>query len=260
MNLSVVVITYNEAKHIKRCLDSVQGLADEIIVVDSGSKDITKDIAQSCGAIVVHQDWLGFGEQKNFANNLTTNDWILSLDADEALSFELKEEISVVMKRPFYNVYSMNRLNKYCGKWLRHGGWYPDTKLRLFNKNFAHWNTNRVHEILEVVSNVSIGKLKNNILHYPFDSITEHKQRTEKYALLGAEQIFLKGNKPNFWKIYFSGCFRFFRNYVLKGGFLDGYHGFWASKITAQAVSKKYAEAARLFYVNHSVNMKHKTI
>jgi len=245
--LSVVVITYNESKHIKRCLDSVQDIANEIIVVDSGSTDHTVAIAQSCGAKVIDRDWLGFGEQKNFANSLTKNNRILSLDADEALSSELKEEISAALKKPDYEVYSMNRRNRYCGKWLRYSGWYPDAKPRLFNKEIACWNTNRVHETLEVAPNVAIGKFKFDLLHYPFDSIDEHKKRAEKYALLGAEQLFLKGKIPNFFKLHFGGFFRFFRDYVLKLGFLDGRPGFWACKITAQAVSKKYAEAMRLF-------------
>jgi len=245
--LSVVVITYNEAKHIKRCLDSVQDIANEIIVVDSGSTDHTVVIAQSCGAKVIHQDWLGFGSQKNFADSLTKNYWILSLDADEALSCGLKEEIRVTLKNPEFKVYSMNRRNRYCGKWLRHSGWYPDTKLRLFKKEVACWNTNLVHEILEVNPNTSIGKFKFDILHYSFDSIHEHKQRSEKYALLGAEQLFLKGKIPNFFKIYFGGSFRFFRDYVLRLGFLDGRFGFWACKISSQAVSLKYKETMRLF-------------
>jgi glycosyltransferase involved in cell wall biosynthesis len=245
--LSVVVITYNESKHIKRCLDSVQDIANEIIVIDSGSTDNTVVIAQSCGTKVVHQDWLGYGEQKNFANSLTQNDWILSLDADEALSSELKEEIIVELKNPRFKVYSMNRCNRYCGKWLRFSGWYPDTKLRLFNKNAAYWNTNRVHEILMVDLNIPVGKFKSDILHYPFDSVVEHKQRAEKYALLGAEQLFLKGKKPNCFKLYFGASFRFFRDYFLNLGFLDGNSGFWACKITAQAVSKKYREAIKLF-------------
>jgi glycosyltransferase involved in cell wall biosynthesis len=245
--LSVVVITYNEAKHIKRCLDSVQGIANEIIVVDSGSTDDTVNIARSCGAKVTHQEWLGFGEQKNFANSLTKNNWILSLDADEALSSELKEEISAELIILRHKVYSANRRNRYCGKWLRHSGWYPDTKPRLFNKNFAYWNTSRVHEILIVEPNISIGKLKFDLLHYPFDTIYEHKKRAEKYALLSAEQIFLNGKKPDFFKLNFGGSFRFFRDYILKLGFLDGRAGFWACKITAQAVSKKYVLAMELF-------------
>ena len=245
--LSVVVITCNESKHIKRCLDSVQGIANEIIVVDSGSTDDTVKIAQSCGAKVIHQDWLGFGEQKNFANSLAQNRWILSLDADEALSADLKEEMCAILQNPHYKVYSVNRRNRYCGKWLRHSGWYPDTKLRLFDKNVAHWNTYRVHEILEVAPNMAIGKLTFDLLHYPFDSIEEHKKRAEKYALLGAEQLFSKGKKPNFFKRYFGGSFRFFRDYILKLGFLDGRPGFWACKITAWGVSKKYTEAMRFF-------------
>ena len=245
--LSVVVITYNESKNIKRCLDSVKGIADEIIVVDSGSTDNTVAIAKSCGAKVIHQEWLGFGEQKNFANSLVQNSWILSLDADEALSSELKEEITLVLKNPYYKVYKINRRNRYCEKWLRYGSWYPDTKLRLFNKNIAQWNTNRVHEILMVDKNISIGKLKSDMLHYPFNSIQEHKKRADKYALLGAEQIFFSGKKPNIIKLLFSGSFRFFRDYFLKLGFLDGYFGFWACRITAQSVSKKYNESMRLF-------------
>jgi glycosyltransferase involved in cell wall biosynthesis len=249
--LSVVVITYNESKHLKRCLDSVQDIASEIIVVDSGSTDDTIVIAQSCGAKVIHQDWLGFGEQKNFANSLSQNDWILSLDADEALSLELKEEITAEIKNPNYHIYSVNRRNRYCGKWLRYGGWYPDTKLRLFNKNFACWNTNRVHEILVANSNSSFGKFRSNLLHYPFDTLNEHKQRAEKYAFLGAEQIFLKGKKPSFMKLYFGGYFRVFRDYFLKLGFLDCWHGFWACWITARAVSKKYGKAKLLFRLRY---------
>ena len=245
--ISVVVITFNEAKHIKRCLDSVQGIANEIIVVDSGSTDDTVKIAQSCGAKVIQQDWLGYGEQKNFANNLTKNNWILSLDADEALTPELKEEMVSELQNPKHQVYSINRCNRYCGRWLRHSGWYPDTKQRLFHKNFAYWNTHRVHEILVVKPNGSIGKFKYDILHYAYEQVDEHEKRTEKYAYLGAEQIFINKKKPSFIKLYFGGTFRFFRDYILNLGFLDGRSGFWACKITAQGVSKKYALAMQLF-------------
>jgi glycosyltransferase involved in cell wall biosynthesis len=245
--LSVVVITCNESKHIKRCLDSVQDIANEIIVVDSGSTDNTVEIAQASGAKVIHQDWLGYGEQKNFANSLTKNDWILSLDADEALSPELQEEIRVELMNLQHKLYCANRLNNYCGKWLRHSGWYPDTKPRLFNKKYAHWSNSRVHEVLIITPNITIGKFQSDILHYPYDSINEHKLRTEKYAVLSAEQIFLNGKKPSFFKLHFGGSFRFFRDYVLKLGFLDGRAGYWACKITAQGVSKKYALATGLF-------------
>jgi len=252
-SLSVVVITHNESKHIKRCLDSVQDIANEIIVVDSGSTDNTVEIAQSCGAKVTHQDWLGYGEQKNFAHSLTKNDWILSLDADEELSPELRNEISTELQNLQYKVYSINRCNRYCGRWLRHSGWYPDTKQRLFHKNYASWNNSRVHEILIVEPDTPIGKFKSDILHYAYDSVEQHKKRAEKYAILSAEQIFLNKKKPSFFKRFFGGFFRFFRDYFIRLGFLDGRSGFWACKITAQAVAKKYALAMQLFKTSNAL-------
>lgn len=245
--LSVVVIACNESEHIKRCLDSAKAIADEMIVVDSGSTDNTVEIAKSCGAKVYFHSWMGFGEQKNYADELTENQWILSLDADEYLTPELCNEIALILINPKNKAYKLKRRNFYCGRWLNHSGWYPDAHVRLFHKDYACWNTNRVHETLSVKQGELIGNLKNDLKHYTFQNTQDHWQCAKKYALLGAEQIYINGKKPTVLRVQLTGFHRFIWNYVFRLGFLDGKQGFLICQITSQYATLKYKEAYRLF-------------
>jgi len=239
--LSVVIITFNEAHRIKRCIDSVSEVADEIVVVDSFSTDDTITIAKSLGANVIEHVFKGYGESKNLANSNATNDWILSMDADEVLDKRLVKSI-LNLKQNFNNnaVYEFRRLNNYCGKWIRFGAWRSDDKIRIFNKKYVKWNLAEVHENLVIPPNFETKKLKGNLLHYSYSSTQSHLNKINKYSTLGAEEAFKKGKKASFIKIYFSPLFRFVRDYLFLLGFLDGKEGFIIAWLTAKEVRLKY--------------------
>lgn len=244
--LSVVIITFNESHNIERCLLSVKAVADEIIVLDSYSTDETCDISRKHGAKVIQRAWQGFSPSKNYANSLAQNDWILSLDADEALSEELQNSFLALKKQGLVTA-SFKRLPNYCGRWIRHGGWYPDIKLRLFNRQEMEWQ-GLVHEIPKSISNKSIKSilLKGDCYHYSYYHISEHYLQTENFATLSAQEMFKKGKKVNFIQLYISPSFKFFQMYLLKLGFLDGYYGFVIAKISARATYLKYYRLKQL--------------
>jgi glycosyltransferase involved in cell wall biosynthesis len=243
--LSVVIITLNEERNIERCLKSVQRVADDIVVVDSFSTDRTQQICDKYKVKFIQAAWLGYAETKNYANLLTQSDWVLSLDADEALSEELQVKIMDLKIAGFKGAYSFNRLTNYCGKWIKHGGWYPDKKIRLFNRNEAKWVGNFVHEELVVDKETDIKESPFDILHFSYYTIDEHKQRSEKYAQLGAEKIAAKGKSVKL-KGIFSPIARFIQMYIFKLGFLDGYYGYKIAKITSHEVYLKYKWAGEI--------------
>jgi (heptosyl)LPS beta-1,4-glucosyltransferase len=243
--LSVVVITLNEERNIARCLKSVQQIADEIIVLDAFSTDQTVDIAASLGAQVVHRKWEGYSASKNHLNSLTTCDYILSLDADEALSPELIEELKAEKAKGFTGTYHVNRMTNYCGKWIKHSGWFPDIKPRLFPKEGSYWSGEYVHEVL--ISPESEKKVFQGIVeHYSYYSFTDHRARADKYSLLTAQKFHAAGKKVSFLKPYLSALGRFVGMYFFKLGFLDGWMGFKIAKISAQSNVLKYKELLRL--------------
>ena len=244
MKISAVIITLNEAENIERCINSVKDVADEILVFDSGSTDNTKVLAENSGAKVIDIDWEGYAATKNKAIALASFDYILSLDADEALSEELAGHIKKG-KPTLSKAYSFNRLNNYCGKWIKHGGFYPDKKVRLFNRNSARWKGDFVHETLEIDNNVEIKHLKGDLLHYSYVSIEDHLKRAHKYAELAAQRMAAEG-KGKFANVIINPLFRFFKTYFLKAGFLDGKYGLYLSGITAYEVYLKYAKAVGL--------------
>ena len=245
--LSVVIITFNEERNIKRCLDSVVPVADEIIVVDSHSTDATETICDRYGAKFFTQDWLGYIDQKNLANDLATCDLILSIDADEALSDELAKSIQKIKNQDIESkAFSMNRLMNYCGKWIRHGGWYPDTKVRIFARGRAEWTGNKVHETLSLTEPAEIVHLNGDLLHYSFYTVEEHRRQNEKFAMLSAEEMVEAGKKATLAKAYIHGAWKFLRDFIFKGGFLDGRTGFVISKINARGVWLKYKKAVEL--------------
>lgn len=246
--LSVVIITMNEERDIKRCLDSVVPVADEIIVVDSHSTDATEALCQPYANLrFVKHDWEGYAGQKNFANSLATNDLILSIDADEALSPELAASIQAVKgQKVAHKAFSMNRLMNYCGKWIRHGGWYPDVKVRLFPRGQAEWTGKKVHETLSLAQPTTIVHLDGDLLHYSYYTTEEHRRQMEKFALLSAEEIVEGDKKTTLASAYAHGAWKFMRDFLFKAGFLDGKMGFVISKINARGVWLKYKKAVEL--------------
>jgi len=244
--LSVVIITFNEEKNIARCIESVQDIADEIIIVDSFSTDRTKEICEKYNVKFFQQKWSGYTEQKNYANSLSANDLILSLDADEAISEELKKSILKLKstdKQHF--VGQVNRLTNYCGKWIFHCGWYPDRKIRLFNRKTAKW-TGTIHEKLSYPDDIEVIQLKGDLEHYSYHTIGEHIKQADKFTTITALEAFNKGKKSSFIAITVKPKWKFFRDFILKLGFLDGYYGYVICKISSFATFLKYTKLRQL--------------
>ena len=246
MKISAIIITLNEERNLPRCLQSLDGIADEIIVVDSHSTDNTQAIAKQHGATLIARDWEGYSATKNFANSQATHEYILSLDADEALDDTLRQNILQAKNNGLTGIYSFNRLTNYCGHWVRHCGWYPDTKTRLFPKDAGQWQGNYVHEELTFPAGTKPTHLKGDLLHYSVYTRQEHLERVEKYTDLGAEKLKAKGKKGGPLKGFFSAIARFFRMYIVKAGFLDGAAGWHICRISAYAAYLRYRKLAAL--------------
>lgn len=244
--LSVVIIALNEERNIGRCLQSVTGIADDVVVVDSGSTDRTEEICNQYGARFISHPWLGFVETKNFANSQAKYPDILSLDADEALSDKLRESVLKIKNEPILAAFSMNRLTNYCGKWIRHCGWYPDRKTRIFNRDHARWTGMVIHETLTVDQGIEVKHLEGDLLHYSYYSVAGHIAQANRFTDLTAEETFRKGKKANIAQIIFKPPIRFFRDYFFKLGLLDGYYGFIVCRISAQATFYKYIKLRQL--------------
>ncbi|MCF8277121.1 MAG: glycosyltransferase family 2 protein [Flavobacteriales bacterium] len=242
--LSAVIITHNEARNIKRCIASLQDVADEIVVVDSFSTDATPSICKGMNVHFHQREWKGYSKQKNYGNGLASNDWILSIDADEALSEELKSAIVSEKEHGKDFNYSFNRLTNYCGKWIHHSGWYPDTKVRMFNRTKNDWQ-GEVHEKL-TVEPASVKKLKGDLLHFSYHSVSDHVKRTDTYSTLGASELFENGKKASLIKLLFNPWLKFNKMYFIKLGFLDGMAGFTIALITAYGTFLKYI---KLYYL-----------
>ncbi len=244
IQISVVIITFNEEKNIERCLQSVKRIADEIIVVDSLSKDKTISIAETYGAKTITQAFLGHIGQKNFAASQASSDWVLSLDADEALSPELEKNILKIKETHqagTYDAYRMCRLTNYCGKWIKHSGWYPDKKTRLFNRTKGCWKGENPHDRWELYDNSkNIKDLHGDILHYSFYSMLDHIKKIEKYSDIAARARVEKNKNYNLLKIIVVPAWVFFINYIIRLGFLDGYYGLIVCKLQAYDTWIKY--------------------
>jgi glycosyltransferase involved in cell wall biosynthesis len=240
--LSAVIITKNEERNIGKCLASLQKIADEILVLDSDSDDNTAAIARANDAVVFSVEWKGYAATKNHGNNLAANDWILSIDADEVVSPELEKSILEWKIDKTDDFGEFSRLTNYCGYWIRHGGWYPDVKIRIFNRHLACWEGDFVHEVLKFAPAVSISRLSGDILHYSFHSVSQHSSQVNRYSSLAAREKMLKGKKGNMMKLIFSPPWSFFQMYFLKTGFLDGKAGFIIAIISAHARFLRYAK------------------
>jgi glycosyltransferase involved in cell wall biosynthesis len=245
--LSVAIITFNEEKNIARCLESVKKVADEIVVVDSLSADKTKSICESFGVRFIEQPFLGYIEQKNFALAQTSNDFVLSLDADEALSPELEASILQEKQRGFVSdAYSMNRRSWYCDKWIWHGNWYPDRKIRLLNKNKGQWSGTNPHDRIEMKGGSVVQHLKGDILHYTYYSIDEHIRQGNKFSGIAADAMFQKGVRSSWIKICWNPFYAFVSCYIIKLGLLDGFYGYIIAKQTAYQTFLKYIKLMQL--------------
>jgi glycosyltransferase involved in cell wall biosynthesis len=243
--ISVAIITFNEEANIARCLASVQGIADEIVVIDSLSTDKTKEICQQYGVKWIEQPFLGYTAQKNFALLHTTHDWVLSLDADEALSEALQQEI-LAQKQQTDNseadAYEMPRLTNYIGQWIRHTDWYPDKKTRLFRKQKVQWTGERLHEIIELAKGSQLQMLQGNILHYSYYSIEQHLAQINNFTDFMAKETAKHNKKVPLYKLFVNPIWKFIYSYFIRLGFLDGYKGFLVCAISAFATFIKYVK------------------
>lgn len=248
IKLSVVIITFNEEKNIGRCLDSVMGVADEIVVVDSFSKDKTKEICSAKGARFVEHAFEGHIQQKNWAITQAKYPHVLSLDADEALDEKLKQSILKIKESWNRDGYYMNRLTNYCGHWISHCGWYPDKKLRLWDSRKGEWRGINPHDKYEMFEgDKSTSYLEGDILHYSFYSVADHVKQIEYFTDISAKALFEKGKKPNFIKLYLSPFAKFIESFFLKAGFLDGKYGYQVCKNSAWATKLKYHKLKKLY-------------
>ena len=245
--ISAVIITKNEERNLARCLQSLEGVTDEILIIDSFSEDHTLAIAKEYGARIIEREWTGYGPTKNFGNEKAKYDYILSIDADEALSKELAAAIIAEKESFTFPAYAMNRLLNYCSYWIRHGGFYPDRKIRLFDRRIFHWSDDPVHEILlpdAKVARKEIKELNGDLYHFSYRSISDHIERINCYSTLAAQKLakrrFLR------WNMLFNPTWRFFSSYVLKGGFLDGHAGYLLCRVQAFEVYLKYSKARHL--------------
>jgi len=245
-NLSIVIITKNEEQNIAKCLDSIKDLSDDIIVVDSGSEDDTENICKKYNLTFVFNEFEDYSSQKNFGNNLAVNNYILSIDADEVLSLELKRSIIELDFDEDSNIaYSNNRLNFHCGKPIKHGGWYPDKKIRIWNKNYGRWE-GKIHEELLFAEKPKTFHLNGDLLHYTYHSREEHIKQALKFSRLNAEKDFNDGKKTNYLAAYLSSCFRFISVFIFKLGFLDGKTGFFIAQTTSRATFLRKTELIKL--------------
>lgn len=254
MKISVVIITKNEERNIVRCLESLQGVADEIVVVDSGSTDRTEELCRGFELRFENHEWEGYSEQKNYANSLASNDWILSIDADEVLSEELRQSLHKLKQTQVSDnqVFAVNRLTNYCGNWIHHCGWYPDRKIRLFNRTKKQW-TGTIHEILADTAEPTVTQvLSGDLHHYSYHTVEDHIRQADKFTTLTAQEAFNKGKKAGIAAIIFRPRWKFCRDYIFKGGFLDGYAGYQVCKISAFATFLKYSKLRMLHKNNNS--------
>lgn len=239
--LSVIVIAKNEAANIGACLDSVAFADERIVVVDGGSGDRTAEIAAGKGARVIEHAFDGFGAQKNFALSQAGGDWVFSIDADERVTPALAGEIAQAMNEARADGYEMPRLSSFCGRQMRHSGWYPDYVLRLFKRGKARFSDDRVHE--RIVCDGSVARLRSDLLHEPVLRLEDALSRMDRYSTANAAMTVARGKRVSFSSGITHGLWSFFRTYVLRGGFLDGREGFLLAVANAEGTYYRYMKA-----------------
>ncbi len=245
--ISAVIITLNEEQNIKRCIEAAFKVCDEVIVIDSYSTDNTVKISEACGAKVVKQVWKGFAETKNFGNQLAKNGFILSLDADEELSSQLIKSILNV-KDNLNTAYSFNRLNFYRNISVKHCGWYPDKKIRLFPKEACFWHGDYVHETLKISPDLKVTHLKGDLFHYTITSIAQHKSTIEKYATLSAKELAQKRKSISPIQPYLAYLVMFLKKYFIQMGIAEGLNGIYISHFSALSRYWRYKKAIALLH------------
>jgi len=245
-SLSVVIISYNEEKNIGRCIQSVKGIADEVILVDSYSDDRTVEIAHSLGATVKQSRFDGYINQKNKAINMASSSHILLMDADEAVSAELAASILEAKQSFNYSAYTMNRCSFFCGRFIKTGLWYPDRKLRLFEKRLGACGGMNPHDRIIMKEVCKSKHLSGDLLHYTFDSIEEYLKRNEEVSTIAAQSLFEAGIRKPWTKTVFSPLWAFINGYFLRLGFLDGRTGFIIALHTANQSFSKYQKLRRM--------------
>jgi glycosyltransferase involved in cell wall biosynthesis len=242
--LTVAIIALNAADQIGPCLASVDGLADEVLVVDSGSTDGTVDLARSRGARVETREWLGFGKQKQHAVSLARNDWVLCLDVDERVSERLAASIRAALASRRYHAYRMARRNRFLGRWLAHGEGYPDWTLRLFHRAHAGWSNDEVHEA--VLTTTEVGRLEGDLMHDSAEDLATYIAKQNRYTTLHAQALFKQGVRASYWRLMSSPLARFVKFYFMRLGFLDGGPGFAHIAIGCHNSFHKYLKLIEL--------------
>jgi glycosyltransferase involved in cell wall biosynthesis len=245
-SLSVVIITFNEEQNIGRCIDSVKKVADEIIVLDSFSTDQTIEIAHSHGVLIFQEKFKGYIGQKNFAMQLASNNYILSLDADEALDDRLVASILEAKKSFVSRAYSMNRYTNFCGRFIRHGLWYPDKKIRLFDRRIAKWGGLNPHDKIEIQNGFAVEHLEGDILHYSFKTVEDHIWQNNRLSTIAAVSLYASGRRSSWFKMFVHPSWAFLNGYFFRRGFLDGFDGFTIAINTSHQVFLKYNKLYRL--------------
>lgn len=244
ITITACLITLNEEKNLARALRSLQAIAEEVVVVDCGSEDRTREIAEESGARVLRRAWTNYADQKNFAAGAATHDWILSLDADEELSPALREAmLEWKQGRAELDVYEFARRSRYLGAWIGHSGWYPDRQRRLYRRNAAKF-CGIIHESLRFAGKA--GRISGDILHYTIDSFAEHSAKVEQYSTLAAQQMLESGRRRWRTGIWLAAPWAGIRSYILRRGFLDGYRGLLIARMAARTVRLKYRKLGRL--------------
>lgn len=244
MKISATIITSNEERNLPRAIESLR-CCDEIVVVDCGSTDRTVHIARQLGARVLEAEWRGYAAQKNLAAEQASHDWIFSLDADEALSEALEAEIWQLKKiGPDCDAYTVPRLAQYLGRWILHSGWYPDRKVRLYDRRKARWVGDYVHE--RVHTEGRIGHLRSNLLHFTCNSLSEHLKTLDRYTTLAAQELVARRQKVGWRHLILAPAWTFLRTYVFQLGFLDGLEGLTIAHMAAAYTYLKYAKARNM--------------
>lgn len=243
IQLSVAIITYNEERNIERCIRSVQPVADEIVVVDSLSTDGTKEICKKLGVTFIEHPFEGYVQQKNYALAQISCPYVLCLDADEALSDQLQKSILAVKNNGKFRAYRFNRLTNYCGQWIRHCGWYPDTKTRLWERTAGHWGGEDIHESVVLGSQTAVGWLEGDLLHYSFYAIADHAATANKFSEVAAREAIRTGRKISLIiHVLLNPIFTFVKKYFFQQGFRDGYYGCVICVLSSYANFLKYSK------------------
>ncbi|MEN8203985.1 MAG: glycosyltransferase [Bacteroidota bacterium] len=255
VRISAVIITFNEERNIERCLQSIKGVADEIVVVDSYSTDRTEEICRSYNVRFIRHRFTGHIQQKNWAILQASSPYILSLDADEALSDTLRESILKIKDNWTHDGYYFNRLTNYCGKWIRHTSWYPSRKLRLWDARKGSWGGFNPHDKYYLKRGASRHFLRGDILHYSYYSLSEHIAQMNAFSSILARSYYERGRRVYFFSIFLHPFWRFIKDFILRAGFLDGYYGFIVSVNSAHEVFLKYVKL-RNIYREERINRK----